>query len=117
VDDGDDLEAGVAARRANNNNNINTATESKYAVLYEEKVNPFKAFRKRQKLQSYKKLSTSEKITLRVGQFCLSKKSVRSCLFFYALALHALVFITLWMHTVTDHCASHGDHELGPPQI
>jgi len=76
----------------------------KYQQLYEERLNPFKEFKRKQRQQRYKNLSAKDKITLTVGKFLFTKKHFRSFIFFYSLVLHALVFVTLWTHTINPHC-------------
>ncbi len=78
--------------------------EAKYSKLYEDRLNPFKEFTAQQQLQRYKNLTTSEKVTLNVGRFAFSTKYARTFVFFYGVALHLLVFLTLWTHTVRPHC-------------
>lgn len=79
--------------------------ESKYEGIYEEERNPFREFRKKQRDVRYNKLSAQEKITLNVGRFLLGRRPVRSCIFFYVIALHLLVLFTMYFHTINTHCA------------
>lgn len=43
-----------------------------------------------------KQLSVTERVALQGGRFMLSNKLTRNFLFFYALSLHVLVFLTLY---------------------
>jgi len=70
--------------------------ELKYKKLYEESVNPFLVFNKKEKYERYKELNTAEKFTFTTFRWCLANKYLRTFLFFYAIALHLLVFLTLY---------------------
>jgi hypothetical protein len=52
-----------------------------------------------QRLQSIKSLSAADRLTLSASSFFLGRKPLRMFLLFYALALHVLVFMTLFFHT------------------
>jgi homeobox protein cut-like len=71
-------------------------SELKYKNLYEDSVNPFTIFNRKEKQERYKGLNTAEKVTLHTGRFFLANKYSRTFIFFYALALHLLVFLTLY---------------------
>jgi len=84
------------------------ASESKYAQLYEARLNPFSAFRRRAREEREAALSTSERWTLALGRALFSRAGARKALFVYAAVLHLLVMVVLWTHSVSDHCASDG---------
>ena len=90
-------------------------SEAKYKLLYDEKLNPFAAFKARARAEREKALSQSERVTLAVGRALFSKKSARTALFAYALVLHLLVMVVLWTHTVSSHCGNDkgglGEHQ------
>jgi homeobox protein cut-like len=71
-------------------------SELKYKNLYEDSVDPFTLFNRKEKQERYKGLNTAEKVTLHTGRFFLANKYSRTFIFFYALALHLLVFLTLY---------------------
>ncbi|XP_015161719.1 protein CASP-like [Solanum tuberosum] len=48
--------------------------ESNYKKMYEEDINPFAAFSKKERHQRYKELGLRDKITLRSGCFLLGNK-------------------------------------------
>jgi len=75
--------------------------DSKYQQSYEQGLNPFQQFSQAERQRKYGELSFAEKITLTTTRTLLSSKIGRSFLFFYVLAMHLLVFITLyhWAHT------------------
>ena len=60
---------------------------------------------RREKQRRYKNLTTAEKITLSSSRFFLSNKYARNFIFFYSLALHLLVFSTLFHFTHVNHKA------------
>ena len=83
-------------------------------------MNPFAAFSAAERARQYKNLSVAEKITLHTTRFFLASKAARSFVFFYALALHLLVFATLYLwghhHCADLHYASSG-HMSIPPDV
>jgi len=77
--------------------------DTKYQQSYEQGLNPFHQFSQAERQRKYGELSLADKITLTTSRTLLSSKIGRSFLFFYVLALHLLVFVTLyyWAHTST----------------
>eukprot|EP01087_Luapelamoeba_hula_P011731 TRINITY_DN3228_c0_g1_i1.p1 TRINITY_DN3228_c0_g1~~TRINITY_DN3228_c0_g1_i1.p1 ORF type:complete len:654 (+),score=154.40 TRINITY_DN3228_c0_g1_i1:86-2047(+) len=75
---------------------LDSEIENRYKGMYEESVNPFVLFNRKEKQARYTALSTAEKVTLRTGRFFLANKYSRTFIFFYTLALHLLVFLTLY---------------------
>jgi homeobox protein cut-like len=81
------------------------ATEARYRAMYEEQMNPFTAFSVAERVRKYQDLSVIDKITLQTTRAFLAHKKARMAVFFYALSLHLLVFLTLYMwghHHCTD---------------
>ncbi|AQK63547.1 Protein CASP [Zea mays] len=70
--------------------------EAKYKKMYEDDINPFAAFSKKEKDQRYKELGLRDKITLSSGRFVLGNKYARTFIFFYSIGLHLLVFTLLY---------------------
>ncbi|XP_020104636.1 protein CASP [Ananas comosus] len=70
--------------------------ESKYKKMYEDDINPFAAFSKKERDQRYKELGLRDKITLSSGRFLLGNKYARTFIFFYSIGLHLLVFTCLY---------------------
>lgn len=70
--------------------------ESKYKKIYEDDINPFAAFSKKEKERRYKELGIRDKITLTSGRFLLGNKYARTFIFFYSIGLHLLVFTSLY---------------------
>lgn len=81
----EDLEAGFSSD-----------LETKYRKIYEEDINPFTAFSKKEKERRYKELGLRDKITLTSGRFLLGNKYARTFIFFYSIGLHLLVFTSLY---------------------
>ncbi|KAI5082808.1 hypothetical protein GOP47_0002551 [Adiantum capillus-veneris] len=81
----EDLEAGFSSD-----------VETKYRKIYEEDINPFTAFSKKEKERRYKELGLRDKITLTSGRFLLGNKYARTFIFFYSIGLHLLVFTSLY---------------------
>lgn len=70
--------------------------EAKYKKMYEDDINPFAAFSKKERDQRYKELGFRDKITLSSGRFLLGNKYARTFIFFYSIGLHLLVFTLLY---------------------
>lgn len=66
-------------------------------------MNPFSQFSASERARRYTELSVAEKITLGTTRFFLQNKAARSFVFFYALGLHALVFLTVFLWSA-HHC-------------
>ncbi|KAL3633601.1 hypothetical protein CASFOL_022363 [Castilleja foliolosa] len=84
--------------------------ESKYKKIYEDDINPFAAFSKKERDQRYKELGLRDKITLSSGRFLLSNKYARTFAFFYTIGLHILVFTCLYRMSALSYL-SHGPEE------
>lgn len=85
--------------------------ESKYKKIYEDDINPFAAFSKKEKDQRYKELGLRDKITLSSGRFLLGNKYARTFAFFYTIGLHILVFSCLYRMSTYSHL-SNGPEEI-----
>lgn len=96
----DDLESGLSSD-----------VESKYKKIYEDDINPFAAFSRKERDQRYKELGLRDKITLTSGRFLLGNKYARTFAFFYTIGLHILVFTCLYRMSALSHL-SHGTEEL-----
>uniref|UniRef100_A0A8D1CGP0 Protein CASP n=1 Tax=Sus scrofa TaxID=9823 RepID=A0A8D1CGP0_PIG len=68
-------------------------TELRYSTQYEERLDPFSSFSKRERQRKYLSLSPWDKATLSMGRLVLSNKMARTIGFFYTLFLHCLVFL------------------------
>ncbi|XP_075421024.1 protein CASP isoform X7 [Tenrec ecaudatus] len=85
-------------------------TEMRYSSQYEERLDPFSSFSKRERQRKYLSLSPWDKATLSMGRLVLSNKVARTVGFFYTLFLHCLVFVVLyklaWSESVERDCSA-----------
>ncbi|KAK4704384.1 hypothetical protein P7C70_g1817, partial [Phenoliferia sp. Uapishka_3] len=80
----------------------------KYQNKYEESMNPFEAFRGRERGRAVQMLNPLEKVLLSLASVVLSNRLSRNVFVFYALALHFVVLSTLYtMTTSSDSVAVH----------
>ncbi|RDX94000.1 Protein CASP [Mucuna pruriens] len=96
----EDLESGFASD-----------VESKYKKIYEDDINPFAAFSKKERDQRYKELGFRDRITLSSGRFLLGNKYARTFAFFYTIGLHILVFTCLYRMSALSYL-SNGPEEF-----
>lgn len=86
-------------------------TELRYSSQYEERLDPFSSFSKKERQRKYLSLSPWDKATLSMGRLILSNKMARTIAFFYTLLLHCLVFLVLyktaWSESVGRDCAAY----------
>ncbi|KAG7215596.1 hypothetical protein INR49_022122 [Caranx melampygus] len=68
-------------------------TVMRYSSQYEERLDPFASFSKKERQRRYLSLSPWDKATLSLGRVILSNKVARTIAFFYTLFLHCLVFL------------------------
>ncbi|XP_038687851.1 protein CASP-like [Tripterygium wilfordii] len=86
--------------------------ESKYKKIYEDDINPFAAFSKKERDLRYKELGFRDKITLNSGRFLLGNKYARTFAFFYTIGLHLLVFTLLYRMSALSHLSNGLDESL-----
>ncbi|CAD5191494.1 unnamed protein product [Musa acuminata subsp. malaccensis] len=84
--------------------------ESKYKKMYEDDINPFAAFSKKERDQRYKELGIRDKITLSSGRFLLGNKYARTFVFFYSIGLHLLVFTCLYRMSALSYQSTTPGH-------
>lgn len=78
-----------------NDDDENASFLGKYRSLYEDMVNPYTIFNRRERYKRMSEMSAPERITLRASQRALSTRTSRLIVFFYILALHVLVALVL----------------------
>ncbi|XP_010864039.2 cut-like homeobox 1b isoform X5 [Esox lucius] len=82
----------------------------RYSSQYEERLDPFASFSKRERQRRYLSLSPWDKATLSLGRGILSNKMARTIAFFYTLFLHCLVFLVLyktaWSESIGRDCSA-----------
>ncbi|KAL7160999.1 hypothetical protein ACSBR2_041614 [Camellia fascicularis] len=86
--------------------------ESKYKKIYEDDINPFAAFSKKERDQRYKELGLRDKITLSSGRFLLGNKYARTFAFFYTIGLHFLVFTCLYKMSALSYLSNGPEEPL-----
>uniref|UniRef100_A0A8D3DFL7 Protein CASP n=1 Tax=Scophthalmus maximus TaxID=52904 RepID=A0A8D3DFL7_SCOMX len=85
-------------------------TVMRYSSQYEERLDPFASFSKKERQRRYLSLSPWDKATLSLGRMILSNKVARTIAFFYTLFLHCLVFLVLyktaWSESIGRDCSA-----------
>lgn len=66
-----------------------------YRSMYEEMVNPYTLFNRRERHKRLSEMSVPERLTMRASQRATSTKSSRLFVFTYVVLLHALVFFVI----------------------
>jgi len=85
-------------------NELDDGTETRYALQYERKLDPFASFNKKERQRKYMNLKPYDKITLSMGKAILGNKIARGFMFFYTILLHLLVFLVLYKMAYTESC-------------
>ncbi|TMS07208.1 Protein CASP [Larimichthys crocea] len=85
-------------------------TVMRYSSQYEERLDPFASFSRKERQRRYLSLSPWDKATLSLGRVILSNKMARTIAFFYTLFLHCLVFLVLyktaWSESIGRDCTA-----------
>ncbi|XP_056904596.1 cut-like homeobox 1b isoform X7 [Takifugu flavidus] len=85
-------------------------TVMRYSSQYEERLDPFTSFSRKERQRRYLSLSPWDKATLSLGRVILSNKMARTVAFFYTLFLHCLVFLVLyktaWSESIGRDCTA-----------
>uniref|UniRef100_A0A8C4GGD3 Protein CASP n=1 Tax=Dicentrarchus labrax TaxID=13489 RepID=A0A8C4GGD3_DICLA len=85
-------------------------TVLRYSSQYEERLDPFASFSRKERQRRYLSLSPWDKATLSLGRVILSNKMARTVAFFYTLFLHCLVFLVLyktaWSESIGRDCTA-----------
>ncbi|KAL1934315.1 hypothetical protein VTP01DRAFT_6497 [Rhizomucor pusillus] len=84
----------------------------KYGKLYEESMNPFVQFHKREETRRYNALNPAEKLTYNITRILFSHKWSRYFLIIYSLLLHLLVVVTLYQLSLWECRHDHEDLNL-----
>ncbi|XP_078081337.1 protein CASP-like isoform X8 [Mustelus asterias] len=86
-------------------------TELRYSSQYEERLDPFASFSRKERQRRYLSLSPWDKATLSMGRVILSNKMARTIAFFYTVLLHCMVFLVLykvaWSESVGRDCVAY----------
>jgi len=86
---------------------VNDEAESRYASHYEQSIDPFQTFAKKERNRKYGNLRPHEKATLTLVRFILGSPLARTFAFFYTVFLHLLVFFVLYRFSLVTE--SHAD--------
>ncbi|KAL2191732.1 hypothetical protein L209DRAFT_71665 [Thermothelomyces heterothallicus CBS 203.75] len=77
-----------------------SASLDRYRKAYESNLSPFAQFRGRESARAYKRMSLPERLVYSVTRMVLASRTSRNLFALYCLALHLLVFFSLfWMGT------------------
>jgi len=75
--------------------------DTRYQTIYDENINPFVEFSKKEKLTKIQELNPIERVVYSLSKIFLATKNARLVLFAYIAILHLLVFFSLSMWTST----------------
>ncbi|KAI9022799.1 CASP C terminal-domain-containing protein [Phycomyces nitens] len=87
----------------------------KYGKIYEETMNPFMQFHRKEETRRYHALNPAEKFSYNVTRVLFSHKWFRYFLIFYALMLHFLVVVTLYQLSLWE--CRHDHEEINMPTV
>ncbi|ROW15474.1 hypothetical protein VPNG_02251 [Cytospora leucostoma] len=108
----------AATSSASYNNNPNPSTVAiggsggggggmdRYRAAYESNISPFAAFRGRESARAYKRMSFPERVVYSVTRMVLASRTSRNLFAAYCVALHLLVFLSLYWMGAADHQAT-----------
>ncbi|KAG6240552.1 hypothetical protein E4U24_006456 [Claviceps purpurea] len=74
----------------------------RYRKAYESNISPFAAFRGRESARAYHRMSLPERIVYSITRMVLASRASRNLFAAYCVALHALVFLSLYWLGSTD---------------
>lgn len=74
----------------------------RYRSAYESNISPFAAFRGRESARAYKRMSLPERIVFSITRMVLATRTSRNLFAGYCVALHLLVFCSLYWLTTSD---------------
>lgn len=81
----------------------------RYRSAYESNISPFAAFRGRESARAYKRMSLPERMVFSITRMVLATRTSRNLFAAYCVALHLLVFLTVyWLGSVDVE--SHGSN-------
>jgi len=82
----------------------------RYRKVYEEAMNPFAAFNRKERKRRVSELSTAERVTLHAGERMLGTRFSRLFVFTYVILLHLFVFVVLSMSRSLCHELEESQH-------
>jgi homeobox protein cut-like len=92
------------ARPQGGGSSVADDTVGKYSSQYDDTLDPFTTFSRRERMRKYMDLRPYDKITLGMGRFIMGNKMARTVVFFYTIILHVLVFLVLYKMAYTSSC-------------
>ncbi|KAL3425948.1 Golgi membrane protein [Phlyctema vagabunda] len=81
----------------------------RYRSAYESNISPFAAFRGRESARAYKRMSLPERIVFSITRMVLATRTSRNLFAGYCVALHLIVFLTLYWLGAAD-VEQHASH-------
>ncbi|KAG0321586.1 hypothetical protein BGZ99_003801 [Dissophora globulifera] len=81
----------------------------RYRNMYEESMNPFEAFHKKEESRRFNSMTSADKAMLTMSRMVLTNKWTRSMLVAYTMGLHFLMMIMLYKMSAWEECRH--DHE------
>ncbi|KAF9284686.1 hypothetical protein BGZ88_009841 [Linnemannia elongata] len=92
----------------------------RYRNIYEESMNPFEAFHKKEESRRFNSMTSADKAMLTMSRLVLTNKWTRSMLVAYTMGLHFLMMIMLykmsaWEECRHDHETPNGANPMMPP--
>ncbi|XP_072044688.1 protein CASP-like isoform X2 [Amphiura filiformis] len=79
-------------------------TEKRYSSQYEERLDPFNSFSRKERQRKYMNLSPFDKATLSMSRIVLGNKIARTIALLYLIFLHIMVFLVLYKMAYTSAC-------------
>ncbi|ORZ09113.1 CASP C terminal-domain-containing protein [Lobosporangium transversale] len=81
----------------------------RYRSMYEESMNPFEAFHKKEESRRFNSMTPTDKVMLTMSRLVLTNKWTRSMLVAYTMGLHFLMVVMLYKMSAWEECRH--DHE------
>ncbi|KAJ1329194.1 CASP C terminal [Microdochium nivale] len=81
----------------------------RYKQAYEANISPFAAFRGRESARAYKRMSLPERVVYSITRMVLASRTSRNLFAAYCVALHVLVFMSMYWLGTAD-VEQHGSH-------
>lgn len=79
-------------------------SEQQYERQYEERLDPFASFSRRERQRKVAQLGPVERIMFSMGQMIVSSRAARTATLIYFMILHLLVFMVLYRLAYTETC-------------
>ncbi|KAF9411877.1 hypothetical protein BGZ94_001210 [Podila epigama] len=81
----------------------------RYRNIYEESMNPFEAFHKKEESRRFNNMTPADKVMLTMSRLVLTNKLSRTVLIAYTLGLHFLMVMIMYRMSLWEECRH--DHE------